>query len=504
MNLYHALYDISKTVQSQPDHQHLVQCLLDRVLAFTTAEKGFIVVREQGSFQEKYRVRYEGEGSHDPARQFSRSLVRRVIRSGETLTITDLSADDRFAGEESVMSMGRCAIIAAPLRFRDQVNGVIYLEKDLQQGSFSKHAVVFVNEFLTSAGTAIGQALEREELLRFKRFHQNDALPKGDFAGIVGRHPETLRMLETVAKMAPTEATVLVRGETGTGKELIAKALFLNSKRANKPFVTLHCGALPETLFEAELFGHLRGAFTGAQSHRSGRIAQAHEGTLFIDEVAEIPLPSQAKLLRFFQFGEFQRIGSDKVEKVDVRIVAATHRDLEQMVAEGNFRQDLYYRLNVMELQIPPLRKRQSDIPLLASHFLQQLNDREGKQLTLDPAALGALEAYEFPGNIRELAHLIERSFLLANGPKIQRHHLPAQVQPKDPVQLDQDTISFPEFSKENLKKARDRAVQTAAEKVERAFLEGLLRQSEGNISRAAQTSGFQRTYLHKLIAKYK
>src|SRR5262249_33633966 len=234
--------------------------------------------------------------------------------------------------------------------------------------------------------------------------------------GIVTRDPHMLELLRVVAQVADSEATVLVRGETGTGKELIARALHVNSGRRRRPFVILHCSALPASLLESELFGHIRGAFTGAERDRAGRIAQADGGTLFLDEVGEIPAEAQAKLLRFLQFGEIMRVGSDKVEKVDVRVVAATHQDLDAMIRERRFRQDLYFRLKVVELTVPPLRERPGDILLLADAFLQKKWRRPNERPRLTARAEKALVAHAWPGNVRELEGLIERACLLAAG----------------------------------------------------------------------------------------
>ncbi len=508
MNVYQALYRISKTLHLETDRELMIRLLLDQVIAFTGAAKGFIVVRERGSFQEKYRVHYDPETLPPERRNFSRSLVRQAIRSGELFIFRDISMEQRFAREESVMALGGAAVAVAPLRFRGQVNAVIYLEKEREAGAFSEQAAEFINEFVDLAGASIHRELEREDLRVFKQAHEGDFLASHDFAGIIGRHPTMVSLLQTVVQAARSEATVLIRGETGTGKDLIARALCRNSRRADKPFVAIHCGALPETLFEAELFGHMRGSFTGAVKNRPGRVAQADGGTLFIDEVAEIPLSSQAKLLRFFQSGEFQRIGSDKVEQVDVRIVAATHRDLERMTADGEFRQDLYYRLKVVELEAPPLRARRSDIPLLIERFLEERRRRDRRELALDAEAMQALELYDYPGNVRELMHLIERASVLARDGMVGLENLPESVRAnfwrRASAAGSSKTPRFSRYDKQELKTQRDAAIDSAVERVERAFIRGLLERAGGNVSEAARCAGLQRTYLHRLIAKYK
>jgi DNA-binding NtrC family response regulator len=254
------------------------------------------------------------------------------------------------------------------------------------------------------------------------------------FHKILGDHPSMQRVMKTVAQVARSRATVLVHGESGTGKELIAAAIHHNSPRCNAPFVRLNCAALAESLLESELFGHERGAFTGAMQRREGRFKQADGGTLFLDEVSEIPLSVQVKLLRFLQEREFERVGGNETLSVDVRIVAATNRDLKRCVESGSFREDLYYRLNVVQVDVPPLRARKSDIPVLAHHFLGKYEEENGRELEgFTDAAMTALLTYPWPGNVRELENAIERAVVLTEGTKIGVEHLPgAQASARD------------------------------------------------------------------------
>jgi DNA-binding NtrC family response regulator len=246
---------------------------------------------------------------------------------------------------------------------------------------------------------------------------------------IIGEHPAMQRLIKTIAQIAPSRATALIHGESGTGKELIAAAIHQNSPRKNRPFVRLNCAALAESLLESELFGHEKGSFTGATGRREGRFKQADGGTLFLDEVSEIPLSVQVKLLRFLQERQFERVGGNETLTVDVRIVAATNRELKERVKAGAFREDLYYRLNVVQLDVPPLRVRKSDIPLLANHFLRRFaaeNQAEIRGFTDD--GLRALLAYPWPGNVRELENAIERAVVMCTGPLIDAEHLPART----------------------------------------------------------------------------
>jgi two-component system response regulator HydG len=251
------------------------------------------------------------------------------------------------------------------------------------------------------------------------------------FSNIVGSSSPMQAVFKTVSQIAGSRASVLITGESGTGKELIAAAIHERSPRAKGPFVKLHCAALAESLLESELFGHERGSFTGAQSRRDGRFQQAHGGTLFLDEIGEISPAVQVKLLRFLQEREFERVGGNETISVDVRVIAATNRDLKKMVADGTFREDLFYRLNVINLEMPALRARPSDVPLLAAHFLRKFADENGKTLTgFTTEALERLSSYGWPGNVRELENVIERAVVMCQGEQITVVDLPQHLVP--------------------------------------------------------------------------
>jgi len=247
-----------------------------------------------------------------------------------------------------------------------------------------------------------------------------------DRTGIIGESAGMQEIFELLDLAAPTDATVLLLGETGTGKELIARAIHQNSPRRDGPFVVVNCAAIPETLLESDLFGHERGAFTGAAGRKPGRFALAHQGTIFLDEIGELPITIQAKILRVLQFKEFDPLGSPRTQKVDVRIIAATHRPLLDEVREGRFREDLYYRLNVVTLTLPPLRRRDPDIPLLAHYFLDSYARKNNRAVKdMEPAVLQRLRDYDWPGNIRELENVLERAVIFCTGPILTLEHLP-------------------------------------------------------------------------------
>ena len=306
---------------------------------------------------------------------------------------------------------------------------------------------------------------------------------------LLGRSEAMRELVEMVETVAPTEATVLVSGESGTGKELVARAIQAASTRRDKPFVTINCAALAENLLESELFGHEKGAFTGADRRREGRFVQAHGGTLFLDEIGEMPLSLQAKLLRVLQQGEVQRVGCDETIKVDVRVIAATNRVLADEVAAGRFREDLFYRLNVIGLEVPPLRARQEDIPLLASTFLERHAAANRKTIKgFTPQAMDAMLRYGWPGNVRELENAVERAVILSGGEYVAERALPLAVQNAPVPDADGEELALGSMSLED---------------VERKAIEATLRETEDNKSEAARRLGITRATLHSKLKKY-
>ncbi len=307
-----------------------------------------------------------------------------------------------------------------------------------------------------------------------------------DFSALVGDSPPMLELKETLAMVAPSEATVLLTGESGTGKEVVAQIIHQNSPRAQGPLVKVNCAALPETLLESELFGHEKGAFTGATNRREGRFKAAHRGTLFLDEVAEMSPSTQAKLLRALQEGEYSPLGSDRTYTADVRVIAATNRDLTQAVADGSFRQDLYYRLNVVNLELPPLRARGEDIMVLAERFLENFNQKNRRDLRgFSPEARRLLLTYRWPGNVRELINAVERAVIMAKGPLVEAADLP-------PALRETTGPAATEF----------RAGMTLKE-AERLLIEKTLEATGGNRTQAARLLGITRKTLQNKIKEY-
>jgi transcriptional regulator with GAF, ATPase, and Fis domain len=405
------------------------------------------------------------------------------------------------------------SVLAVPLRQKGRVIGTIYVDHRFRRGAFDEQAVELVRELADIAAVAIDNArlveenqrraaeiaelnrrLEAEVVEKEAELATVKArLPAGERAGlrnayeaIVGRSPAILDMLRTLDRVADTRLPVVIAGESGTGKELVARAVHDGGARRSAPFVAVNCSAVPEPLLESELFGHVRGAFTGADRDRRGLFEVADGGTLFLDEVADTGAGMQAKLLRVLQEGEIRRVGDDRTRKVDVRIVAASNRPLEVMVREGRFREDLYYRLAVVQVAVPPLRDRVEDIPQLAAHLLARSTD-PAPQLT--KAALARLCSYTWPGNVRELDNELARAAALAGGPRIDVADLSPHIASTSPAP--------------RRRPGTELVLRTQVESLERALVEEALSRTNGNQTAAARLLGLSRFGLQKKLRRY-
>ncbi len=335
------------------------------------------------------------------------------------------------------------------------------------------------------------KAVAHRRLLEKTRRLEAEVGERYNFDNIVGESSRIREVYRLVAKVAPSSSNVLIQGESGTGKELIARGIHFNSLRRDRSLVTVNCSAITESLFESELFGHEKGAFTGAIQRKRGLFEEAHTGTIFLDEIGEVPLSIQPKLLRVLQEGEIRRVGGTDVIRVDVRVIAATNRDVAAMVAEGTFREDLYYRLNVINVQLPPLRERREDIPLLVHHFL---NKYAGTGRSITPDALQALEEYAWPGNIRELENVVERAVVLAEGDSIGLQALPAHLVRE--IDLGGIKGQLP------LEGPYRDAKQTFLQQFDRAYGALLLERAKGNVTLAAEMAGMDRSNFRKILKR--
>jgi len=325
----------------------------------------------------------------------------------------------------------------------------------------------------------IQNALEKRHLREENLLLKQVVRERYHFGNIIGQSPKMLELYDFLEKVAPTKTNILITGESGTGKELVAKAIHYNSPRRDKPFVTLNCGAIPESLIESELFGHMRGAFTDAIATKKGLFEVADEGTLFLDEISEIPLMMQVKLLRVLQDREFKRVGGTEDIRVDVRIISATNKDLEEAVREKQFREDLFYRLNVIQIRLASLRERKEDIPLLADHFLKKYSEELGKQISgISPEALRILVQYDYPGNVRELQNIIERAVALETSSELSAHNLSSYLEEQLPFRKRPIDLEIP---------TEGISLEKVVEDVERTLLLKALDRTKGIKKKAAE-----------------
>jgi two-component system response regulator AtoC len=332
----------------------------------------------------------------------------------------------------------------------------------------------------------IQRALEQRKLLQENKFYRQELLSKYQFQNVIGRTPQMLHVYKTIAKVADTKSTVLLCGERGTGKELVARSIHYNSLRNHYPFIPLDCASLVETLMESELFGHVRGAFTGALSTKKGLLEEADGGTLFLDEVSNLSLSMQTKLLRFLQEHEIKRVGETESIKVDVRVIAATNQSLDPLVKNGKFREDLFDRLNVVSITLPPLRERNEDIPLLANHFLHKFSEENKKSIShISPEALEILLQYSWPGNVRELEHTIERAVILSIHPIILPEDLPRKM--------------FDEMREVEIVPSEK---LLPLKEIEKRYVLKVLQGTKGNKKKASEILGIDRTTLYRILEK--
>jgi Nif-specific regulatory protein len=403
--------------------------VLSSSIVLLERESGELVIEAAAgvSWQAARKTRYKvGEG-----------ITGRVVQSGKPIVVPRVSQEPLFLNRTGVVKLsGRSELsfICVPVVVDQKPVGALGVTLPYDKsGHYDREA-----KFFGIVASMLAQAVrvhnlveaERQRLLQENMQLRQELKERYDFRNIVGNSRPMQAVYEQIAQVAPTGTTVLIRGESGTGKEMIAHAVHYGSPRASKPFVKVSCGALPETLIESELFGYEPGAFTDARGQKKGRFELAHGGTLFLDEVGELSLTTQVKLLRVLQEREFERLGGTSPIKVNVRLIAATHKDLEAAVKDGSFREDLYYRLNVFTLYLPPLRERRPDVLLLVDHFVQKYATEHGKEVRrVATSAIDMLMSYHWPGNVRELENCIERAVLVCEGGVIHAHHLPPTLQ---------------------------------------------------------------------------
>jgi transcriptional regulator with GAF, ATPase, and Fis domain len=409
------LHEFSQRLMEIGDFGKLLEALLDSVIEVTHASKGFLVLLGGDAPRIAAARNVAQQNVPDAVRQLSDSIIARVVETRKPLVVSDALNDAMFRGAESVMNLRLCSVMCAPLMVQGQIIGLLYVGNDNVVNLFDEAALDVFTIFAAQAALILQNGLLLDQL-RTDRDQMKVQLETKRFGDIIGTSPVLLDVFRKVEKVAATDISVLITGETGTGKELVAREIHRRSHRASGPFVVVNCGAIPENLMESELFGHVRGAFTGAVATRQGRFQAAHKGTLFLDEIGELPMQLQVKLLRALQERVVTKVGDTKPEQVDIRVIAATHRNLEEAIRAGTFREDLYYRLNVVNLHLPPLRERGDDIVVLAKYLLDKYAKELGSRVKgFTPNALIAIHKYSWPGNVRQLENRIKKAIVLCD-----------------------------------------------------------------------------------------
>ncbi len=515
----------------ETDHRKLLTLIVDQVISLTGAERGFLILREsEGRFEMVASRTLDQENVQRPSLKISRAVAEEVARTGKALLTTNAQADARLRGSSSVSGMKLRSVLCLPLAARGRFLGFLYLDHRFEEGVFRADDQELVEAFAHQAAVALedqrvlaelrerteelarskAQVEELNRLLEARVDRQRRELDevrtllaeRGDrplqypYDEIVGSSRALHDALRLVDHATGSSVPVLILGESGTGKELVARAIHRNGPRRAAAFVGENCAAIPATLLESVLFGHVRGAFTGADRDRTGLFEAAHGGTLFLDEIGELPPATQIKLLRVLETGELRRVGGKDTVQVDVRIVSATNRDLPRMVAEGAFREDLYYRINVLQVRLPPLRERREDVPELVQHFL---DDREPPapgqavpEVRVTDEALRLLAAYDWPGNVRQLRNEVLRAVALSED-VILPEVLSPEIRHRATPPADVPTRG----------RALKDVVQDAADEVERRVVEDALRRCDWRKAEAARLLRVSRPTLDAKIRRH-
>ncbi len=532
----HVFARITKELLRETDRDALLKLVVDSAVRLFRAERGFLLLARPTDdlaapetadpMQLAVRVARSFDRSDIavPHTRLSLGIARKVWQEGRAVLSVDAGRDERFDGMKSVEDLRLRSILCLPIRVEERVEGVLYVDNRLQEGAFTRKDLELADLLANQAGLALLNArrladlaeknrelsmsqrqVERLNELLGRKVRDRDAelavvraelgreRGRFDYTAIVGASDAMRKVFQQLDRIVESELPVLISGDSGTGKELIARAIHFNGPRRDKPFVSENCAALPDTLLESELFGHARGAFTGAHRQKRGLLETADGGTLFLDEIGDMSTEMQKKLLRVLQEGEFRPVGSDQQLTVNVRLVAASHRDLEKMVREGTFREDLYYRIHVLHVPLPALRERREDIPLLAEHLLARAAREAGKVVPFLPhEVIAALAAHDWPGNVRELENEMRRIVVLSQG-EVRLEHLSASVLERRGLRVANAGGS--------LESAVD--IRSAVADLEKRSIEAALVAASGNKSRAAAELGISRFALQRKLDKY-
>lgn len=484
-----ALYEIARVVASEEDIQGLMSKVLNILSEKLGMNRGMISVLDLQSKEVWLDIARGVEiGQEKITYRPGEGITGIVAQTGRPMAIANLGKETHFldrTGARSKINRKELSFLCVPIFFKGKVVGILSADKLSREVEDLDKELELLSSVAHLLGKAVYFRAVEEENRKLRKQLATASRPK---TNIIGRSKGILEVLKLIDQVANTDTTVLITGETGTGKELVASAIHENSSRAKGPYIKVNCAAMPESLLESELFGHEKGAFTGALSRRKGCFQEANKGTIFLDEIGELSPMAQAKLLRVLQDKEIQPVGASRTIKVDVRVIAATNKDLEQEVAKGRFRSDLFFRLNIFPIYIPPLRERGSDILLLADFFVNKYSKIFKKNIKrISTSAIDMLMSYHWPGNVRELENCIERAVLIAEGETIESHHLPPSLQTKSKSEKGKFHGKF----------------DILVANFEKDLIIDALKETNGNQSSAAKILGTTKRIIQYKIKKY-
>ena len=481
---FNALFEIARSINSILEPEELLEHVLEIAMTHLSAERGFVILADPNKENGYDVVTMKNFSSQRTSNEYaaSSSVVINVLNTGEPVLTFDAPNDERFESSVSIIAQKILSIICVPLRIGERTFGAVYLDSSTMLKEFNDGSLKFLTIFGNLAGIAIENAKRYTELRNQNERLKNEADVTHLFTNLIGKSDTWKSALEIVQRVLDIDVAILITGESGTGKELVARAIHENGLRKGLAFVAVNCSAIPESLIESELFGYVRGAFTGANATKKGLVEVADGGTLFLDEISDLPFALQSKLLRLLQEKEYRRIGDTLNRSADIRIIAATNKDLKNEVKNGTMREDLYFRLNVVDIHLPPLRERKDDIPLLAKHFLQRSAQMYKRSIdSIHPDAMHMLLTNPWKGNVREFQNVIERAVVLCKG---------TQLTPADLV-LD--------FTQRNSILPNSMTL----EEIERQIIEATLDEMDGNRRRTAEKLGVSLRWLQYRLKEW-
>ena len=479
------LYRLGLAMGAATTYHELAEVVLDGLLVAVRAEVGAVLTIKEGREMEITSVRPDGAAKrvYSPVSDF---VTHEVMSGREAILAEDVARNRYLSQRDSLTQLGATSLICAPVINQEKVLALIHLYCTDPHKSFSSEDLEFAIAVAKHMAIVMGQ-MQRQDSLSLENRSLREQLQ--DESELIAESQPIKQVLEQIRRVAPTSATVLIRGESGSGKELVARAIHFNSSRAEGPFICLNCAAITETLLESELFGHERGAFTGATDKKIGKFEASDHGTIFLDEIGEMAFSTQAKFLRVLEGHPFERVGGATPIRVDVRVVAATNQPLEQIIKEGKFRRDLFYRLQVVEVHVPTLRERTADVPILAEHFLKRFSRETGRKIRgFSPAAMAKMTDYDWPGNVRELKNVVERAVALGRGPMLEVTDILLK------------SLELPDTA---LTAQANRFEEISLEELEKRHILGALQHTDWNKSQAASILEIERSTLDRKIKAY-